>query len=268
MNTCATSPWATVRPKGSATGTTPSGCADSPTGSPNTSPSAAPRSCTPTWPCAAASPGRSEPNSWGLLALRPDLATVVAGVNDALRPRFDAAAVIGHVEEMFAALTQAGAHVVTLTFPDVTKIVPLARPIRPRLLDLNARIRSAAARHGVTVVETGRSAVATDPRLWGADRLHASPLGHERIAAAAARTLGLPGSDDTWSLPLPPRTVPTGRQATGAELRWAAAFLGPWLGRRLRARSSGDGRTSKRPQLLPVIITSPSAEDMGRRELP
>ncbi|MFJ3704019.1 MULTISPECIES: SGNH/GDSL hydrolase family protein [unclassified Streptomyces] len=202
------------------------------------------------------------------LALRPDLATVVAGVNDALRPRFDAAAVIGHVEEMFAALTQAGAHVVTLTFPDVTKIVPLARPIRPRLLDLNARIRSAAARHGVTVVETGRSAVATDPRLWGADRLHASPLGHERIAAAAARTLGLPGSDDTWSLPLPPRTVPTGRQATGAELRWAAAFLGPWLGRRLRARSSGDGRTSKRPQLLPVIITSPSAEDMGRRELP
>jgi len=201
------------------------------------------------------------------LALRPDLATVVAGVNDVLRPRFDAAAVTGHLEEMFAALTRTGAHVVTLTFPDVSRIVPLARPVRPRLLDLNDRIRAAAGRHGVTVVETGRSAVATDPRLWGADRLHASPLGHERIAAATAHTIGLPGSDDAWSLPLPPQTVPTGWRTAGAELRWAAAFLGPWLGRRLRARSSGDGRTAKRPQLLPMTVLSPSAEDRGQREL-
>jgi len=32
----------------------------------------------------------------------------------------------------------------------------------------------------------------------------------------------------------------------------AAAFVGPWLGRRLRCRSSGDGRKAKRPDLLPV----------------
>ncbi|MFD5575570.1 SGNH/GDSL hydrolase family protein, partial [Streptomyces cadmiisoli] len=57
------------------------------------------------------------------LALRPDLATVVAGVNDILRPRFDAAEVAGHLEEMFAALTAAGAEVATVTFPDLGKIV-------------------------------------------------------------------------------------------------------------------------------------------------
>ncbi|MFC6832884.1 SGNH/GDSL hydrolase family protein, partial [Streptomyces goshikiensis] len=38
----------------------------------------------------------------------------------------------------------------------------------------------------------------------------------------------------------------------GGELRWAASFAGPWVGRRLRGRSSGDGRTAKRPRLLPV----------------
>ncbi|MFD6280782.1 SGNH/GDSL hydrolase family protein [Streptomyces sp. NPDC060209] len=200
------------------------------------------------------------------LALRPDLATVVGGVNDLLRPRFDAAEVAGHMEEMFAALTAAGAHVVTLTFPDVGKIVPLARPIRSRVFDLNSHIREAAARHGVTVAETGRQAVATDPRLWSADRLHASPLGHERIAAAVAQAIHLPGSDDAWTLPLPPRSVPTGWQTAGAELRWAAAFLGPWLGRRLRAQSSGDGRTSKRPQLLPLSAASRSTADTGQRE--
>ncbi|MEU9010161.1 SGNH/GDSL hydrolase family protein [Streptomyces sp. NPDC048479] len=199
------------------------------------------------------------------LALRPDLATVVAGVNDLLRPRFNAAEVAGHLEEMFAALTATGAQVATVTFPDVGKIAPLARPIRSRVFDLNTRIRAAAARHGVAVAETGRQAISTDPRLWTADRLHASPLGHERIAAAVAQALHLPGSDDAWALPLPPHAIPAGRQTAGAELRWVAAFLGPWLGRRLRGRSSGDGRTAKRPQLLPLSATPDSPADTGQR---
>ncbi|QGV82263.1 SGNH/GDSL hydrolase family protein [Streptomyces ficellus] len=186
------------------------------------------------------------------LALRPDIVTVVAGVNDILRPRFDAGEVAGHLEEMFAALSASGAHVVTLTFPDMGRIAPLARPLRPRVLDLNDRIRAAAARHGVTVADTARQPVATDPRLWTPDRLHACPLGHDRIAAAVAHAVRLPGADDAWALPLPPRASSTALGAAGAELRWVASFLGPWLGRRLRGRSSGDGRTAKRPELLPV----------------
>ncbi|MGI5359623.1 SGNH/GDSL hydrolase family protein [Streptomyces sp. CA-252508] len=191
------------------------------------------------------------------LALRPDLVTVVAGLNDLLRPRFDPAEVAGHLEAMFAALTGAGAHVVTLTFPDVGRIAPLARPLGPRLADFNARVRAAAARHGVTVTDTGREAVSTDPRMWTADRLHAGPVGHERIAAAVARSVRLPGSDDSWAHPLPPQPTPSAWRVAEAELRWAAAFLGPWIGRRIRGRSSGDGRTAKRPALLPVAPPSP-----------
>ncbi|MDP5310094.1 SGNH/GDSL hydrolase family protein [Streptomyces poriferorum] len=186
------------------------------------------------------------------LALRPDLATVVAGVNDLLRPRVDVAEVAGHLEEMFAALTAAGAQVATLTIPDVAKIAPVARPVRARVSELNTLIRAAAARHGVAVAEIAHHPVATDRRLWSVDRLHASPLGHARIAAAVAQALDLPRSDDTWTHPLPPQVLPTGWQSAGAEVRWAAGFLGPWLGRRLRGRSSGDGRTAKRPHLLPL----------------
>ncbi|MEW9528345.1 SGNH/GDSL hydrolase family protein [Microbispora sp. NPDC049125] len=187
------------------------------------------------------------------LALRPDLATVVAGVNDLIRPRFDADEVAGHLEAMFAALTAQGARVATVTFPDVARITPLARPIGSRAAALNDRIRAAALRHGVIVAETAHHPVVTDPRLWSEDRLHASPLGHERIAAAVAHALRLPGSSDAWTHPLSsPAAVPYGWRAVAAELRWAAAFLGPWLGRRLRGRSSGDGRVAKRPHLLPV----------------
>ncbi|MFJ9823566.1 SGNH/GDSL hydrolase family protein [Streptomyces sp. NPDC101160] len=188
------------------------------------------------------------------LALEPDLATVVAGVNDLLRPRFDADEVAGHLAAMFAALTGRGARVATLTFPDLTRLIPAARPVAPRITALNAGIREAARAHGVTVVETADHPAVTDPRLWSHDRLHAAPPGHARIAAAFAHALELPGTDDSWSRPLPPPGVApaTGLRRAGVELAWAAAFLGPWLTRRLRGRSSGDGRTAKRPTLLPV----------------
>ncbi|MFF4321513.1 SGNH/GDSL hydrolase family protein [Streptomyces sp. NPDC001568] len=187
------------------------------------------------------------------LALRPDLVTVIAGVNDLLRPGFDAARVAGRLEEAFAALSAAGAQVATATVPDIGRIAPAARPLRPRVLALNAHIREAAARHGVVVAETGLSAVAADPRLWAVDRLHAGPLGHARIAAALAEALGVPGSDGSWSHPLPARPAPSALRTVSTEVAWAAGFLGPWLGRRLRGRSSGDGRTAKRPALLPMF---------------
>ncbi|MGW7407622.1 SGNH/GDSL hydrolase family protein [Streptomyces sp. NPDC054833] len=186
------------------------------------------------------------------LAMRPDLATVVAGMNDVLRPRFDADEVAAHLEAMFAALTGQGTRVATLTFPDVSRITPLARPLARRVLALNDGIRQAARRHGVVLAETSHHAVVTDPRLWSPDRLHAGPLGHERIAAAMAHALGLPGSDGSWTRPLPDRQTLSALRVAGAELRWAGSFLGPWLVRRIQGRSSGDGRRAKRPALLPV----------------
>ncbi|MFF8279782.1 SGNH/GDSL hydrolase family protein [Streptomyces lateritius] len=197
------------------------------------------------------------------LALRPDVATVVAGMNDLLRPRFDADEVAGHLEAMFAALTARGVTVATVTFPDATRIVPLARPVGSRVTALNARIREAAGVHGVLVADTFPHAVVTDSRLWSPDRLHASPLGHARIAAALAHALALPGSGEEWTHPLPerPHTPSNALRAVLAELRWTATFLGPWIGRRLRGRSSGDGRTAKRPDMLPLTFppTGPPA---------
>ncbi|MFD9377593.1 SGNH/GDSL hydrolase family protein [Streptomyces sp. NPDC059999] len=200
------------------------------------------------------------------LALRPDLATVVAGVNDLLRPRFDADEVAGRVESMFAALTAQGARVATVTFPDVATLIPIARPVGARVTALNDRIRSAARRHGVVVAETAAHPVVGDPRMWSPDRLHASPLGHARIAAAVAHALAVPGTDDSWTHPLsePRPAVPVGwRQATG-EVRWAASFLGPWTARRLRGRSSGDGRAAKRPRLTPVFADGADDRTDGR----
>jgi lysophospholipase L1-like esterase len=192
------------------------------------------------------------------LELRPDLASVVAGMNDLIRPRFNAAEVADCLEDMFAALTAAGARVFTTTFPDIGKIMPLARPLLPRVLDLNARIRDAAARHGVILLDGFPHAVITDPRLWSADRLHLSPQGHARLAAAMADALALPGSDSTWTGPLPARPALPAWKTAATELRWLATFVTPWAYRHARGRSSGDGRTAKRPALTPVIHPAPT----------
>lgn len=144
------------------------------------------------------------------LALRPDLATVVAGDNDLLRPRFDADEVAGHLEAMFAALTARGTRVATLAFPDVARITPLARPVRHRVTALNHRIRRAAHRHGVAVAETDHHAVVIDPRLWSTDRLRGRSSGDGRPAKRAHLTPQVQGPPRRRDqrLPSSPARVP------------------------------------------------------------
>ena len=185
------------------------------------------------------------------VALSPDVATVFAGVNDVLRPRFDLAAVVADLQEMYAALRDVGATVLSITVPDPSRVMPVARRLAPRIAAYNAAVRQAAERTGVMLVDVGASEVAGDPRLWSADRLHANSLGHERIAAALACALGLPGADPSWAEPLPPAPRRAPHVVAADELRWLRAHLAPWVARRVRGRSSGDGVQPKRPELRP-----------------
>ena len=89
--------------------------------------------------------------------------------------------------------------------------------------------------------------------LWAPDRLHASPYGHERMAALAADALGITPIDDDWEATLPElrRRSRPARIATNGI--WAGRHLAPWVLRRIRGVSSGDGRDPKRPALEPVL---------------
>ena len=188
------------------------------------------------------------------LALEPDLATVVAGLNDIIRPRFDLDASLLHMDEMLRDLRAIDATVVTATFPDVSPINPVARLARKRLHYFNAGLREIAATRGALLVEAEDFPLA-DRRMWCDDRLHLSPEGHRGLATAASRTLG-------WAQGLAlPTVLPTAltrlrRRRVLEELRWTQTFLLPWIRRRLTGRSSGDGRYAKRPQLQPVIQAS------------
>ena len=186
-------------------------------------------------------------------AMRPNLVTLFSGTNDVIARRFDADAVARDVERMQRTLIDGGATLVTFTLPDLGPVLPLARRLAPRVLALNAALREVSAGTGAILVDFAAHPVASDPRLWSDDRLHANSLGHERIAAALAHALGLPGSDASWSEPLPIRPPATFSEHLAAEIDWGRRHLLPWAWRHLWGRSSGDGRTAKRPELSPVI---------------
>ncbi|MCM2270579.1 MAG: SGNH/GDSL hydrolase family protein [Thermoanaerobaculia bacterium] len=186
------------------------------------------------------------------VALRPDLATVFCGTNDVVARRFDADAFAADLDAMVGALAGGGATVLTFTMPDLAAVMPAARGVAPRLATLNGRIRAVAARHDARLVDFERHPVAADPRLWSDDRLHANASGHARIAAALAHALALPGADDAWQEPLPPAPRLGTARRIADELAWTRRHLLPWLWRHLRGRSAGDGRSAKRPELLPL----------------
>lgn len=188
-------------------------------------------------------------------AMRPDVATVVAGMNDLLRGGFDPRAIAGELGAMQAALLDDGAVVVSLTIPDLSRrlaLGPAGRWLSMRTAALNDAIRDESRRRGARLLDLAAETIADDPRLWSRDRLHGNPAGHARVADGLAAALALPDADDRWRTPLPATSPPalTDRALDGA--RWTAAYFAPWVWRRLRGRTTGDGRACKRPSLAPL----------------
>ena len=145
-----------------------------------------------------------------------------------------------------------------MTFPDAAKVMPAARPARRRMQAFNAAIRSIGERHGMLIADLDRHGV-IDARLWAIDRLHANTAGHVRIAAAMEQALGprarrrIPGRCCPLPTPLP------GRPSGGARPCGSASTPCRGSMRRMRGRSSGDGRSAKRPVLAPVVLTKHDA---------
>jgi lysophospholipase L1-like esterase len=177
------------------------------------------------------------------VALAPDLVSFAAGVNDCLRRDFDVQDLASRLDDAVSRLTANGAHVLLFAYGDPSRRSRVLGRIRDRILDLNRATESVAERFGCSVVRYWDAAVMDDDRLWDEDRLHLSPQGHAVAAVSAAEALGFGSSE--WRTPLVPGPRPSRAARISADLGWARAHALPWVGRRLRRRSSGDVVTAK-----------------------
>jgi len=120
------------------------------------------------------------------LQLRPDVASVVFGINDTLRPGFDPDGFAATAAHVVGALRAAGAEVLTMRLPDPGRMLglpgPLARPLARRAHQLNYVMDGIADRFGTLHFDAASDPETYDRRMWAVDRLHPSERGHRLIA--------------------------------------------------------------------------------------
>src|SRR5262249_37104897 len=158
------------------------------------------------------------------LRLRPDIASVVVGVNDTLRTSFDVAQIAAAAAHTVGALRAAGAEVLTMRLPDPGRMLglpgALARPLARRMQEVNAAMDGVAARFGTLHYDAAGAAECHDPRMWAVDRLPPSERGHRLIACrfhdklVDAGLLTGPRPDPEPSSPPPTRLAAVGWLAT------------------------------------------------------
>jgi len=188
------------------------------------------------------------------LSMQPDLITVCVGMNDVIRPGRAFEAALGDLDELYDRLAGTGATVVTTTFPDVGRLLPVGRLLGNRIQRINAAITAACVRHGFALGDLWSAPSMFDQATWSPDRMHASSHGHELVAQAAAEALGLPRSSHDWALAPAAATVPRFGARMIAMTDWTRQMFVPWAWRHIRGRADGDGRPPKRPALEPVAL--------------
>ncbi|MDO6142996.1 SGNH/GDSL hydrolase family protein [Paenarthrobacter aurescens] len=188
------------------------------------------------------------------LDLQPDLVSISAGGNDLIRPGGDPDLLAEKLDAAVAELSSGGATVVLFNGPDTASSV-LGR-IRGKVAIYNENLRTVAARHDAVIADMWSLRQLADYQMWDVDRLHFSPLGHHTIAMMVLEALNVRHTLE----PLVPKALPprTWREARSSDLVWAREYFVPWVIRRLRHQSSGDGITPKRPTPGPVFGSSGS----------
>ena len=189
-------------------------------------------------------------------ALSPTVITFHAGPNDVLRRGTDLDDLFARYADAVRRAHDASPQVVLFTsIGRAGGTGRLAQLLADRFARFNENVRSVAARTGATVVDLERVDVLTDRRMWHTDRLHLNSEGHRRVAAAVLWQLGvvepedLGGPVDWWREPLPAPSPSTRRADLATDVAWVRDHLAPWVMRRLRGTSSGDGRSAKDPTM-------------------
>ncbi len=189
------------------------------------------------------------------IAMAPDLVSIAAGGNDMLRFRTDPDALAQSFDEAVRTLLMTGCQV--LMFTGFDPRFPVLRLLRGRVAAFNMHLRTIASRHQCQIVDLWAMNVLRDPRAWSADRLHLTPDAHRRVALRACEVMGLPVSEN-WRDPWPATEGITSSgtrawlTARRMDVHWACAHAAPWVARRVRGVSSGDGVPPKLPELVPL----------------
>jgi lysophospholipase L1-like esterase len=171
-----------------------------------------------------------------------------AGANDVIRPKYDPEISKARYRKAVSDLTKTGGSVMLFTVIDkVDGKGKVADLWHERFADFNENVRKVAKEFGAILMDAKEAEFLADRRLLNRDRLHLNSEGHWRMAQAVLEGLGYP-SDSNWRAPLGALPKKSKLKLLLENLIWITTFLIPWIWRRVRGISSGDGRSCKYPE--------------------
>ncbi|MEU4419886.1 SGNH/GDSL hydrolase family protein [Actinoplanes sp. NPDC024001] len=180
------------------------------------------------------------------LSPQPTLLSLNGGGNDMMRPGGDLERLVSLTEQAVRRCTDAGVRVLLLSGADPSGHLPLGGRMRPKGAMLTEAVRGFAERYDVVFVDMFNDAEIKKRHYWSADRLHLNANGHRRVASVVLAALGYP----TEAHVIDPG--PAASRGLVAEARYYREHVLPWIQRRLAGRSSGDNRTGKYLDWVPV----------------
>lgn len=172
------------------------------------------------------------------------------GANDIMRPGFDRRGYIAGVRALVRRCQDAGVAPIILSGADASTYVPLGRVLRRRAVDLIDATAEMCEELGCTFVDVFADPVLRAAGYWSGDRVHLNAAGHEYTAVVVAASQSVPCS-------VPERLpMTTDVRSFAREVAYYREHVAPWVSRRLRGRSSGDGRPPKIGAWTPVLAAT------------
>jgi lysophospholipase L1-like esterase len=175
----------------------------------------------------------------------PTLVSLNGGGNDMMRRGADLQRLVTLIEGAIERCTADGVRIMVLSGADPSDHLPLGHVLRRRAAALTEAVRDLTARHDVLFVDCFNDRELRRAGYWSADRLHLNSAGHLRVSGLVLTALGRPADLHELAAAAPSRGVL-------AQTRYYREHVLPWVTRRLRGRSSGDGRAAKYPDWTTV----------------
>ena len=166
---------------------------------------------------------------------RPDVASLIVGVNDTMRSSWDPVRIRADLLTCAEALHASGAMLLMARFHDHGAVFGLPgvlrRPLAARIETVNRVYDEIHATYGGLRLDLAARPEVTTRRFWSVDRLHPSELGHRTLARAFADLLAAEGLEFE-----PPGLEPEGGfdPTWRRDLAWMVTEGAPWVGRRAR----------------------------------
>ncbi len=196
------------------------------------------------------------------IAMKPDLVSVFMGANDLVSRGADPLALAARLGEAVRALRERDIDVLLVSLMLPRR--PLAMVFARRVAVYNSEIRRIAQQTGSMLLDLEAQPAISELEMWADDKVHLRSKGHRFVSYRAAEALGVPWAEELGDLDSAfhddDQPHPRG---------WVRRDALPWLWRRLRGRTAGDGLTAKhtdyvviertRRLVAPATDTAPSS---------